>query len=286
MPSLLSRSTSEIPAASKAIINVIVVCGTFFVLAYSVVFNDPNFPLEQGSVLDYTFALEPLLALLAIMVGVRNGWIEWTKEHYDRVHNRLSAPTGVARFDGLKEALGEVRRTRALMKFPLSGAELLTFVGFISGFCFLHQFSFPILPDASGVNWAMYAAPSFFALVGLIWTSQQDKATGGKIRIWSAIWYALMMFAIGADMFLNINMASASRAERMVLANIHSKYSTTSSKGNTHIYYVHVTSPTDSNSIVSLAIDRASWDRVRNGDVIKLRLYRGGLGQDYWQYEH
>jgi len=249
-------------------------------------FNDPNFPLEQGSVLDYTFALEPLFALLAIMVGVKNGWIDWTKEHYDRVHNRSSAPTRVARFDGLKEALGKVRRNRALMKFPFSGAELLTFVGFISGLCFLHQSSFQILPDASGVNWATYAASSFFALVGLIWTNQQDKATGGKIRIWSAIWYALMMFAIGADMFLNINMASASRTERMVLGYIHSKYSVSGAKGISRNYYVDVTSPTNSNSIVSLSIDRATWDRTGKGDVIKLRFFRGGLGQDYWQYEH
>jgi hypothetical protein len=248
-------------------------------------FNDPNFPLEQGSVLDYTFALEPLFALLAIMVGVRNRWIDWTKEHYDRVHNRSSAPTRVARFDGRKEALDKVRRNLALMKFPFSGAELLTFVGFISVLCFLHQSSFQILPDASGVNWAMYAASSFFALVGLIWTSQQGKATGGKIRIWSAIWYALMMFAIGADMFLNINMASASRTERMVLANIHSKDFSTSSKGNTHKYYVYATSPTDSNSIVSVAIDYQSWNRIGKGDLIKLRFYHGGLGQDYWQYE-
>jgi hypothetical protein len=229
------------------------VCGTFFVLAYSVVFNDPHFPLEQGSALDYIFALEPLFALLAIMVGVRNGWLDWTKEHYDR------------------------------MKFPLSGAELLTFVGFISGLCFVHQFSLPILPDASGVNWAAYAVICFIALPGLVWTSQQDKATRGKISIWSAIWYALMMVAIGADMFLNLNMASASRTERMVLGHIHSKYSTSGAKGTSRYYYVHVTSPTDSNSSVSLAIDRASWDRVRNGDVIKLRFFRGGLGQDYWQ---
>jgi hypothetical protein len=95
-----------------------------------------------------------------------------------------------------------------------------------------------------------------------------------------------MMVAIGADMFLNINMASASRTERMVLGYIHSKYSTSSPKGTSRCYYVDVTSPTDSNSIVSLAIDRARWDRVRNGDVIKLRFFRGGLGQDYWQYEH
>ena len=248
-------------------------------------FNDPNFSLEQGSVLNYTFALEPLFSLLAIMVGVRNGWLDWTKEHYDRVHNRSSAPTRVARFHGLKEALYKFRRNRTLMKFPFSGAELLTFVGFISVLCFLHQSSFGILPDASGVNWATYAAASFFALVGLIWTSQQDKSTGRMIRIWSEIWCALMMFAIGAGMFLNINMASASRTERMVLANIHSKDFSTSSKGSTHNYYVYVTSPTDSNSIISLAIDYQSWSRIGKGDLIKLRFYHGGLGQDYWQYE-
>jgi hypothetical protein len=256
MPSLLSPSTSEAPAARKAIINVIVVCGTFFVLAYSVVFNDPHIPLEQASVLDYFFSIEPFLSLLAIMAGVRYRWLDWTKEHYDR------------------------------MKFPLSGAELLSFVGFVSCFCFAHQLSFPILPDASGVNWATYAFVCAIALPGLVWTSQQDKSVKGKVSIWSAIWYALMMVVIGAEMFLTINMASASRTERMVLANIHSKDFSTSAKGNTHIYYVHVTSPTDSNSIVSLAIDYQSWNRVRNGDVIMLRLYRGGLGQDYWQYEH
>jgi hypothetical protein len=256
MPSLLPPSTSEAPAASKAIINVIVVCGTFFVLTYFVVFNDPYVPLEQASALDYFFAPEPLFALLAIMAGVRYRWLDWTKEHYDR------------------------------MKFPLSGAELLTFVGFISGFCFAHQLTFPILPDTSSVNLATYCFVGIIALVGLVWTSQQDKAALGKISIWSAIWYALMMVAIGADMFLNINMASASKTERMVLANVHSKYSTSSAKGISRIYYVDVTSPTDSNSIVSLAIDHATWDRKSKGDAIKLRLYRGGLGQDYWQYEH
>ena len=255
MPSLLSPSTSEAPAASKAIINVIVVCGTFFVLAYSVVFNDPHFPLEQASALDYIFALEPLFALLAIMVGVRYRWLDWTKENYDR------------------------------MKFPLSGAELLTFVGFISGFCFAHQFTFPILP-ASDVNWATYAVICVIALVGLVWTSQQDKAAGGKIRIWSAIWYALMMIAIGSEIFLTINMASASRTERMVLGYIHSKYSASSAKGISRNYYVQVTSPMDSNSIVSVTIDHATWDRIGKGDAIKLRFFRGGLGQDYWQYEH
>jgi len=226
------------------------------VLAYSVVFNDPNFPLEQGSVLDYTFALEPLFALLAIMVGVRNGWIDWTKEHYDR------------------------------MKFPLSGAELLTFVGFISGFCFAHQFTYPILPDASSVSLATYGFIGIIALVGLVWTSQQDKAAKGKVTIWAAIWYALMMIAIGAYLFLNLNMASASRTERMVLSHIHSKYSATGAKGISRSYYVQVASPTDSTSIVSVTIDHASWDRKREGDAIKLRLYRGGLGKDYWQYEH
>ncbi len=256
MPSALSPSTSETPSARKAVVNVIVVCGTFFVLAYSVVFNDPHFPPEQASALDYIFALEPLLALLAIMVGVRNRWLDWTKEHYDR------------------------------MKFPLSGAELLTFVGFISGFCFAHQFTFPILPDASSVNLATYCFIGIIALVGLVWTSRQDKAAGGKIRVWSAIWHALMMVAIGSEIFLNINMASASRTERMVLGYIHSKYSTSSAKGISRNYYVQVTSPTDSNSIVSVTIDHASWDRKREGDVIRLRFFRGGLGQDYWQYEH
>ena len=255
MPSLLP-STSETPPARKAVINVIVVCGTFFVLAYSIAFNDPNDPLERASALDYFFALEPLLALLVIMAGIRFGWLDWMKEQYDR------------------------------MKFLLSGAELLTFVGFISGFCFAHQFTFPILPDASSVNLATYCFIGIIALVGLVWTSQQDKAAGGKIRIWSAIWYALMMVAIGADMFLNINMASASRTDRMVLGYIHSKYSTSSAKGISRNYYVEVTSPTDSNSIVLVTIDHASWDRKREADAIKLRLYRGGLGQDYWQYEH
>jgi hypothetical protein len=254
MPSLLSPSASEAPAAAKAIINVVVVCGTFFVLTYFVVFNDPHAPLEKASALDYFFALEPLLALVAIMLGVRNGWLDWTKEQYDR------------------------------MKFPLSGAELLTFVGFISGFCFAHQLTFPILP-ASDVNLATYGFIGIIALVGLFWTSQQDKSVKGKVSIWSAIWYALMMVAIGAEMFLTINMASASRTERMVLANVHSKYSTSSAKGISRIYYVDVTSPTDSNSTVSLAIDYQSWNRKREGDAIKLRLFRGGLGQDYWQYE-
>ena len=256
MPILLPPSTSEAPAASKAIINVIVVCGTFFVQTYFVVFNDPHFPLEKASALDYFFALEPLLALLAIMAGVRYRWLDWTKEQYDR------------------------------MKFPLSGAELLTFVGFISGFCFVHQLTYPILPDASGVNWATYAFVCALALPGLVWTSQQDKSAKGKVSIWSAIWYALMMVAIGAEMFLNINMASASKTERMLLANVHSKYSTSGAKGISRIYYVDVTSPTDSNSTVSLAIDYATWDRKGKGDAIKLRLFRGGLGQDYWQYEH
>ena len=256
MPSFLSPSTSETPASRKAIINVIVVCGTFFVLTYSAVFNDPHFPLEQASALDHIFAVEPLFSFLAIMAAVRFRWLDWTKEHYDR------------------------------MKFPLSGAELLTFVGFVSGLCFLYQFTFPILPDVSGVNWATYAVICVIALPGLVWTSRQDKAAGGKIRVWSAIWYALMMFAIGADMFLNINMASASRTERMVLGYIHSKYSVSGAKGISRNYYVDVTSPTNSNSIVSLSIDRATWDRTGKGDVIKLRFFRGGLGQDYWQYEH
>jgi hypothetical protein len=240
---------------SKAIINVLVVCGTFFALIYSTRFNDPTDPLVRASALDYFFALEPLLALLAIMAGVRYRWLDWTKEQYDR------------------------------LKFPLSGAELLTFVGFVSGLCFIYQFTFPILPDASGVIWAAYATPSIFALVGLIWTSQQDKATGGKIRIWSAILYALMLVAIGADLFLNLNMASASRTERMALGYINSKYSAKSPKGIRLNYFIYVTSPADSNSIVSLAIDHATWDRIGKGDAIKFRLFRGGLGQDYWQYE-
>jgi len=256
MPSALSPSTLEAPPARKAVINVVVVCGMFFAFGYSVVFNDPHFPLEQASALDYIYTLVPLLALLAIVAGVRYRWLDWTKEHYDR------------------------------MKFPLSGAELLTFVGFISGFCFAQQLTFPMLPDASGVNLATYCFIGIIALVGLVWTSQQDKAAGGKVRIWSAIWYALMMVAIGSESFLNINMASASRTERMVLANFQSKYSTSSAKGISRIYYVDVTSPTNSNSTVSLAIDYQSWDRIRNGERIKLRFYRGGLGQDYWQYEH
>ena len=93
-----------------------------------------------------------------------------------------------------------------------------------------------------------------------------------------------MLLFIGADMFLNINMANASRTERMVLGYINSKYTTTSKNGN-HSYHVYVTSPTDTNSIVSMPIDRLTWDRIGKGDAIKLRLFRGGLGQDYWQYE-
>ena len=93
------------------------------------------------------------------------------------------------------------------------------------------------------------------------------------------------MVAIGAEIFLNINMASASKTEMMVLANVHSKYSTSSAKGISRIYYVDVTSPTDSKSIVSLAIDHATWDRKGKGDLIKLRFYHGGFGQNYWRYE-
>ena len=254
MPSLLPSSTSETPTACKVVINVIVVCGTFFLLAYSMVFNDPNDSLEHASTLDYIFALEPLFSLLVLMGAVKAGWLYWTKEHYDR------------------------------MSFPLSGAELLTFAGLISGFCLFHQFTFPILPDTSSVNWAAYAVICLVALLGAVWTSQEGRASGGKKRIWASILYALMLFVIGAHMFLNINMASASRTERMVLGYINSKYTTTSKNGS-HSYRVYVTSPMDSSSIVSLPIDHATWDRIRKGDAIKLRLFRGGLGQDYWQYE-
>lgn len=123
------------------------------------------------------------------------------------------------------------------------------------------------------------------ALGGLLWTSQQEKATEGKIRIWSVIWYALTMLTIGSEISLNLNMAAASKTERLVFANIQSKYSTTGPKGIAHYYYVEVTSPTNSNGFASLPIDRASWDRVGKGSVIKLRFFRGGLGQHYWQYE-
>jgi len=255
MLTLLSPLNSEIPPARKAVINVIVVCGMFFAVGYSIRFNDPDFPLEQASSLDYMYALEPLLALLAIMAGVRFGWLDWTKENYDR------------------------------LKFPLSGAELLTWVGLISGICFVYQFRFPILPDASAVNWATSSFIGIIALGGLVWTSQQEKATEGKIRIWSVIWYALTMLTIGSEISLNLNMAAASKTERLVFANIQSKYSTTGPKGIAHYYYVEVTSPTNSNGFASLPIDRASWDRVGKGSVIKLRFFRGGLGQHYWQYE-
>ena len=254
MPSLLSPSTPETPTAPKVVINVIVVCGTVFLLAYSMVFNDPNDPLEHASTLDYIFAFEPLFSLLVIMGAVRGGWLDWTKEHYDR------------------------------MKFPLSGVELLTFAGLFSGFCFIHQSTSPILPDESRVDWVTYAVIYLIALLGLVWSSQQDNTAGGMKRIWSAIWCALMLFVIGADMFLNVNIASASRTERMVFGYINSKYVTTSKNGN-HSYHVYVTSPTDSNRIVSLSIDRLTWDRISKGDAIRLRHFRGGLGQDYWQYE-
>ena len=90
MLTLLSPLNSEIPPARKAVINVIVVCGMFFAVGYSIRFNDPDFPLEQASALDYVYALEPLLALIAIMAGVRFGWLDWTKENYDRLKFPLS----------------------------------------------------------------------------------------------------------------------------------------------------------------------------------------------------
>lgn len=256
MPIWLSTSAPEASPTHKAVINASVVCGSFSVLGYFVVFSESNLFLGQASTLDYVLAFEPLFSLLVLMLGVRIGWVDWKKDHYDH------------------------------MKFPLSGIELLTLVGFVSAFCLFQLLDLPILPVASGVSWTTYAFICSVAIPGLIWASRQDKAAWGKIRIWSAIWRALMMFVIAAEMFLILNMLSAERTERMVLGYIESKYSTTGSRGVGHYYHVDVTSPIYTNGIVSMTIDRANWAQIRKGDAIKLRLFRGGLRQDYWRYEH
>jgi hypothetical protein len=255
MPILLPPLTPEASPAQKAVINVIVVCSTFFVLGYFVVFSEPDLFLEQATFLDYVVVMEPFLSLLAIVQGVRIGWLDWKKDQYDR------------------------------MKFPLSGVELLTFVGFVSGFCLVQLLALPIHPVVGGVNWTAYAVICVIVLPGLIWTSQQDMIASGGTSIWSAILRALMLIAIAAEIFLSLNLLSAQKTDEMVLRYIQSKYSTTSARSISHHYHVNVTSPTDPIDIVSLTIDHSSWERIREGDAVKFRLFRGGLQQDYWRYE-
>lgn len=256
MPILLFPSPPEATPAHKAVINAIVVCGAFFVLGHFFVIGESDLFPERPSTLHYGLALEPLAAMLVIVQGVRIGWLDWQKGQYDR------------------------------MRFPLSGAELLTFLGFVSGFCLVQLFALPMLPVASGVRWTTYAFMAAFVLPGLIWTSLQDRAALGRLSFWPVLWRILMMVAIAASLFLSLNVVSAERTENSVLGYVYSKYSTTGPRGIGHYYHLNVTAPTIQSEISSLTIDYASWAQVRNGDSITLRYFRGGLRQDYWRYEN